>query len=209
MVRVRLPPLRSRRKGRSEPGQSEMNVAVGLGNPGKEYETTRHNIGFQVIDKLAGQLQVTSWENKFDAQVARGSVDGHRFMLVKPQTYMNKSGWAVRAAMQFYKVPIAQLLVIVDDLDLEVGKVRARSSGSDGGHRGLRSIVECMGSKEFKRLRLGVGRPPPGESVISRVLNKVRSQGEKEKLKDAVEEAARVAIAFISQDEFENWTSAK
>lgn len=185
-----------------------MNVAVGLGNPGKAHEGTRHNVGFEVIDRLAELLQVTSWENKFEALVARGSVAGRRFMLVKPQTYMNKSGWAVRAAMQFYKVPLGQLLVIVDDLDLEVGKVRARNAGSDGGHRGLRSIIECMGSKEFKRVRLGVGRPPPGESVIARVLNKVRSPGESRQLAGAVEEAARVAIAFVSQGEFENWTFA-
>lgn len=185
-----------------------MNVAVGLGNPGKEYAATRHNIGFQVIDRLAELLQVTSWENKFDAHVARGSVDGRRFMLVKPQTYMNKSGWAIRAAMQFYKIPIGQLLVIVDDLDLEVGKVRAREAGSDGGHRGLRSIVECMGSKEFKRVRLGVGRPQPGESVIARVLNRARIPGENKKLAEAVEEAAKLAIGFISNGEFENWTSA-
>ena len=203
-------PLRrkSRRLGRSEPGYGAMNVAVGLGNPGEEYKGTRHNIGFEVVDQLAALLEVTSWENKFEAHVARGSVDGRRFMLVKPQTYMNKSGWAVRAAMQFYKVPLEKLLVIVDDLDLEIGKVRARGSGSDGGHRGLRSVAECMGSQEFKRLRLGVGRPPPGESVIARVLNKARGLSEGKQLAKAVEDAARVAVAFIGNDEFENWTSA-
>jgi PTH1 family peptidyl-tRNA hydrolase len=184
-----------------------MNVTVGLGNPGRDYESTRHNIGFRVIDRLAASLQITSWENKFDAQVARGSLEGRRFMLVKPQTYMNKSGWAVRAAMQYYKVPLVQLLVILDDMDLEVGKVRARGKGSDGGHRGLRSVIECMGSQEFKRLRLGVGRPTPGESVIARVLNRVRAPKESGQLDTAVEEAARLAVAFIANDEFENWTS--
>ena len=140
-----------------------MHVAVGLGNPGREYEFTRHNAGFQVIDRLADLLEVTSWENRFDARLVRGSVEGRRFCLVQPQTYMNKSGWAVQSVLHFYKVPLEQLLVIVDDLDLELGKVRLRAKGSDGGHRGLRSIMECMGSREFKRMRLGVGRPLPGE----------------------------------------------
>lgn len=184
-----------------------MHVAVGLGNPGREYESTRHNAGFQVIDRLADLLEVISWENRFDARLARGSVAGRRFCLVKPQTYMNKSGWAVQAVLHFYKVPLEHVLVIVDDLDLELGKVRLRAKGSDGGHRGLRSIVECMGSQEFKRMRLGVGRPLPGESAVGRVLNKISDAREREKLSTAVEQAAQVAREFIVNGKFENWTS--
>ena len=184
-----------------------MHVAVGLGNPGREYEFTRHNAGFQVIDRLADLLEVTSWENRFDARLVRGSVEGRRFCLVQPQTYMNKSGWAVQSVLHFYKVPLEQLLVIVDDLDLELGKVRLRAKGSDGGHRGLRSIMECMSSREFKRMRLGVGRPLPGESAIGRVLNKISDAREREKLSTAVEQAAQVAQEFIVNGTFENWTS--
>ncbi len=184
-----------------------MHVAVGLGNPGREYESTRHNAGFQVIDRLAALLEVTSWENRFDARLARGSVEGRRFCLVKPQTFMNNSGWAVQTILHFYKVPLEHVLVIVDDLDLELGKVRLRAKGSAGGHRGLRSIMECMGSQEFKRMRLGVGRPLPGESAVGRVLNRISDAGEREKLSTAVEQAAQVARDFIVNGKFENWTS--
>jgi PTH1 family peptidyl-tRNA hydrolase len=186
-----------------------MYVTVGLGNPGKEYDSTRHNVGFQVIDRVAALLDSSSWENKFDARFTRGRVADGRFMLVKPQTFMNKSGVAVQALLHFYKVPLEGLLVIVDDLDLEVGTVRLRGSGSDGGHRGLRSIIECMGSREFKRVRLGVGRPRPGESALGRVLKKVTNAEENNKLAEAIEQAARVAAEFITHGNFENWTSPK
>ena len=185
-----------------------MIVAVGLGNPGKKYESTRHNIGFQVIDRLAAQLHVTSWENKFDAKVARGNLDGQPFLLVKPQTFVNRSGWAVQGLLHFFKVPLEQVIVIVDDLDLEVGKVRLRGKGSDGGHRGLRSIIECMGSQGFKRVRVGVGRPHPGESAVRRVLNRIRNKEEAEKLSAATDRAVQAAAEFISGGKFENRSSS-
>ncbi len=182
-----------------------MNVAVGLGNPGRKYEATRHNIGFQVIDRVAQLLHAANWENKFDALVARSAAAAEfPFMLVKPQTFMNKSGWAPQPLLHFYKVPLGRVVVIVDDIDLEIGKVRLRGQGSDGGHRGLRSIAEQMGSQSFKRIRVGVGRPRPGESATGRVLQKVTGGAEEKKLAGAVEVASRAALDFIEGRPFEN-----
>ncbi len=185
-----------------------MHIAVGLGNPGRKYESTRHNLGFQVIDRVAERLQAAHWENKFDALLARGVAAGHPFMLVKPQTFMNKSGWAVQPLLHFFKVPLDQVVVIVDDIDLEAGKVRLRGTGSDGGHRGLRSIIEQMGSQGFKRIRVGVGRPQPGQSVIGRVLQKVAGAGEEKKIAEALEVASQATLDFIEGRPFENWSSS-
>jgi PTH1 family peptidyl-tRNA hydrolase len=185
-----------------------MFVAVGLGNPGKKYEATRHNIGFQVIDRVAAIFGVTRWENKFDAEVARGVYNGQPFMLVKPQTFMNKSGWAVQPLLHYYRVPLERLVVVVDDLDLEVGKVRLRMQGSDGGHRGLRSIIERMGSQGFKRIRVGVGRPRPGESAVGRVLKKSSDSEESKRLVGAVEQAVEATADFIKGGAFENWSTS-
>ena len=184
-----------------------MVLAVGLGNPGKRYAATRHNLGFQVIDALAKMFEMGRWENRFHARVAKGAKEGRRFLLVKPQTFMNDSGRAVQEVVRFYKVPLESLLVIVDDLDLEVGKIRLRQEGSDGGHRGLRSIIECTGSQAFKRIRIGVGRPPPGESPVGRVLGPAREPAEAEKLEAAVAQAARLAADYIVTEIFENWSS--
>lgn len=184
-----------------------MITAVGLGNPGKKYESTRHNLGFQVVDRLAELFQLTGWERKFDALLAPGRLENRRFLLVKPQTYMNDSGRAVQAVLHFYKIPLEKLLVIVDDLDMEVGKIRQRTKGSDGGHRGLRSISQCLGTQGFNRIRIGIGRPPPGQSVISRVLRKTVDPLEAEKLAAGIETAARSAANFITSEEFEHWSS--
>ena len=135
-------------------------IIVGLGNMGREYENTRHNIGFCAIDYIAGRCGVTINRGKFDALVADTTIAGKRVLLMKPQTYMNLSGKAVSAAASFYKVKPENIIVFSDDVNLDVGRMRVRKNGSDGGQKGLRSIIELMGSSEFPRIRIGVGKKP-------------------------------------------------
>lgn len=182
-----------------------MIVVVGLGNPGEKYEASRHNLGFQVVDRLAGRLSAPRFKGQFDALVSRGEEAGRAYCLVKPQTFMNASGDAVQPLLAFYKVPLEDCLVITDDLDLPVGKLRMRVSGSDGGHRGLRSIIDRMGSQGFKRIRIGIGRPPAGRTVIGHVLS--GSKEEQEQLDAAMELAADKVLEFLRTGKFENWSS--
>ena len=135
-------------------------IIVGLGNMGREYENTRHNIGFCAIDYIAGRCGVNINRGKFDALVADTTIAGKRVLLMKPQTYMNLSGKAVSAAASFYKVKPENIIVFSDDVNLDVGRMRVRKNGSDGGQKGLRSIIELMGSSEFPRIRIGVGKKP-------------------------------------------------
>ncbi|HKI99917.1 MAG TPA: aminoacyl-tRNA hydrolase [bacterium] len=181
-----------------------MVLIVGLGNPGKEYERSRHNLGFLVVDRLAEMLQAPAWKRQHNALVTRGSRDGRAWLLAKPQTYMNHSGEAVQALLHYYRVPLPECLVIVDDLDLQPGKIRMRAEGSDGGHRGLRSIIQQVGSRAFKRMRIGIGRPPEKANVVSYVLGGGSSD---ETLNAAVEEAARLVLAYVETGRFENWSS--
>lgn len=181
-----------------------MVLIVGLGNPGKEYEGSRHNLGFQVVDRLAALVQAPPWKRQRDALVARGSHQGRSYLLAKPQTYMNASGRAVQALLHYYRIPLEECLVVVDDLDLAPGKIRQRVEGSDGGHRGLRSIIQMVGSQTFKRIRIGIGRPPEKGGVVSYVLGGGRDD---EVLTAAVEDAARLALDFMETGRFENWSS--
>ena len=135
-------------------------LIVGLGNPGKEYAETRHNVGFRFVDALAENQSVRIDRAKFQALVADTAVAGHRVLLVKPQTYMNSSGLAVREAADFYKIPPEKILVIYDDISLEPGRVRIRKKGSDGGHNGIKSIIAHLGSDAFPRVKIGVGAKP-------------------------------------------------
>ncbi len=142
-------------------------IIVGLGNKGREYENTRHNIGFSAIDYIAGRSGVIINRAKFDALIADATVAGKRVLLIKPQTYMNASGRAVAAAASFYKISPANIIVLSDDVNLDVGRVRIRASGSDGGQKGLRSIIEEIGSNEFPRVRIGVGKKPHPEYELA------------------------------------------
>jgi PTH1 family peptidyl-tRNA hydrolase len=182
-----------------------MIVVIGLGNPGEKYEATRHNLGFQVVDRIDEVLRAPRFKEQFNALVTRGEKTGRAYCLVKPQTFMNLSGEAVGALIRFYKVDLDDCLVVTDDLDLPLGKLRLRTSGSDGGHRGLRSIIESLGSRKIKRLRIGIGRPPEGRTVMSHVLGD--SKEEQERLDQAVHLAAERAIVFIRAGSFENWSS--
>ncbi len=135
-------------------------LIAGLGNPGREYRENRHNIGFMVLDTLAETIGVSLRRVEFRAIVGKGQHQGRSLILAKPQTYMNDSGQAVAALMRFYKIPTDQFLVVHDDLDLPFGTLRLRPSGGTGGQRGMESIVNRLGTREFARLRMGIGRPP-------------------------------------------------
>ncbi|MBI1281630.1 MAG: aminoacyl-tRNA hydrolase [Anaerolineaceae bacterium] len=135
-------------------------LIVGLGNPGKDYEDTRHNVGFRVMDEMAKRYGLAFGKTERKAQVASGTMKNKKVILAKPQTYMNLSGEAVRSLVDFYKVELPNILVVADDLDIPLGTVRLRQSGSAGGQNGIKSIIQHLGTQDFNRLRFGIGRPP-------------------------------------------------
>lgn len=145
-------------------------VIVGLGNPGKQYETTRHNAGFMVLDRLASSCSLRLEERKFQASWGACTFGGQKIFLIKPLTYMNRSGEAVSRILQYFKLSPTQMLVIHDDLDLPLGRIRLAARGGAGGHRGISSIMERLGTADFARLKLGIGRPLHQEAVEAYVL---------------------------------------
>jgi len=179
-------------------------LVAGLGNPGREYAATRHNVGWMVVDELA-RRHGGSWRSKFSGQVAEMRLDGARLALVKPETYMNESGRSIAAAAQFFKTPIESVLVVHDDVDLEEGRLQARADGGLAGHNGLRSIAQSLGSQEFLRLRIGVGRPGRGDrrSVADFVLGPFAPETDVDALvtsaADAVEAVARDGLTPAQQ----------
>ena len=148
-------------------------LIVGLGNPGGEYARTRHNAGFMLVEKLAAQWKA-DWTNerKFDARLAKATADGRKILLCEPQTYMNLSGEAVGSVTEFYQVPVGQVMVAVDDADLPLGEIRLRPGGSSGGHHGLESIEQHLGTREFARLRIGIGRKDGARQITGHVLGR-------------------------------------
>ena len=150
--------------------QGKMKVIVGLGNPGREYAATKHNVGFMFIDALAEKLSVTDWKEKFTAQIGEGRIGSEKVLLVKPQTYMNNSGEAVGPLMSFYKLPVEDCIVVHDDMDIPAGTIRIRKKGSAGGHNGIKSILAHIGDEHFARVRIGIGRPLQGWTVVNHVL---------------------------------------
>ncbi|MBO8164875.1 MAG: aminoacyl-tRNA hydrolase [Brevibacillus sp.] len=172
-----------------------MKVIIGLGNPGKKYEETRHNIGFMTIDKISDKWSIPVQQNKFRALVGDGRIHNERVLLVKPLTYMNLSGESVGELLSFYKLSAEDILVIYDDLDLPVGKIRLRVKGSAGGHNGIKSIIQHVGTQEFKRIKIGIGRPEAKERTRDYVLETF-SQAERPLITQAVEEAAEAAAMW-------------
>ncbi len=152
-----------------------MLLIVGLGNPGADYARHRHNIGFMVVDALAEAYRFTSWRSKYSSEIAEGQIGGTKVMLQKPQTFMNRSGIAVAQAANFYKLALDDLLIVHDELDLAAGKVRIKVGGGVAGHNGLRSIAASIGSKDFRRLRLGIGHPGDKARVTGHVLGNFSS----------------------------------
>lgn len=152
--------IEAEREAKNASGGAVSYLIVGLGNPGKEYEETRHNIGFRFLDTFAAGQNTRIDRAKFKALTADVTYQGVRVLLMKPQTYMNNSGEAVREAATFYKIPTERVLVIYDDISLEPGRVRLRKKGSDGGHNGIKSIIQHLGSDAFPRVKIGVGAKP-------------------------------------------------
>ena len=169
---------------------------VGLGNPGKQYEHTRHNMGFLTVDLLAEEKAVKLNKVKFKAAYNLMEFAGARCLVMKPQTYMNLSGEAVREAAQFYKIPPERVLVIYDDVSLPVGKLRVRPSGSAGGHNGIKNIIAHLGTQDFPRVKIGTGAPGEGGDMIGWVIG-VPSQKEREQLLDAFHRAIEAAACVI------------
>ena len=141
-----------------------MKIIAGLGNPGAKYAGTRHNVGFSVIDELAERYNIKVDTNKHKALIGKGIIDGEKVILVMPQTYMNLSGESIRAVLDFYKCTPDDLIVVYDDIDLDVGKLRIRERGSAGGHNGMKNIIQHVGSQDFVRVRVGVGHKPENEA---------------------------------------------
>jgi PTH1 family peptidyl-tRNA hydrolase len=166
-------------------------VIVGLGNPGREYASTRHNLGFMVVDEIARRLSAGETRRRFRSELAEGFDGGEKLVLVKPQTYMNLSGSAVRETANWYKIPSNEILVVVDDIDLPFGTIRMRPGGGSGGHNGLKSIIADLGTDEFPRLRLGIGR---GRGVATRQVLGRFNQEEERELPELVRSAADCAL---------------
>ena len=154
-----------------ESEDKEMKLVVGLGNPGQKYEGTRHNVGFQVIDHCEKSLNIPLNQSKFKGVYGFEHINNEKIFLLKPLTYMNLSGESVVPLMKFYKISVENLLVIYDDLDLKPGTIRLRQKGSHGGHNGMKSIINHLGTDEFNRIRIGIGRPEPGIPVSNYVLS--------------------------------------
>lgn len=150
--------------------KQDVYLIAGLGNPGVKYARTRHNAGFEVVEKLSGLLSILPQRQKFDALLGEGRVGDRRVILAQPMTYMNESGRAISAIARFYKIPPERILVIYDDIDLPEGKVRIRAKGGPGTHNGMRSIVGALGTQNFPRVRIGVGAPPPQWNLVDYVL---------------------------------------
>jgi PTH1 family peptidyl-tRNA hydrolase len=168
-----------------------MKVVVGLGNPGSRYAGTRHNVGYAVVDSLAESPRAGRFQSRFQAQVAELVEDTDKLLLVKPETFMNLSGRCVRQVVDYYQVPREDLLVVCDDINLPLGKLRFRARGSAGGHNGLRDIQNHLGSDEYSRLRIGVGAPPE-DTAIDYVLGRFRPTERK-----AIEDAVATAVQGV------------
>jgi len=171
-----------------------MNLIIGLGNPGEDYRRTRHNVGFMVVDALAGRFGIKIARRAGRSRVGRGEIEDTEVILARPETYMNNSGRAAAALLDLYGLETSDMLVVCDDFHLDLGVLRARAKGSSGGHKGLESIIDALGTREFARLRVGIG-PPKGEAVEF-VLREFR-KNERPLVEEAVETAARACAVWV------------
>lgn len=174
-------------------------LIVGLGNPGPKYDATRHNVGFRAVELVAKTAGAKIDRAKFQALTAQATVSGRRVLLMQPQTFMNNSGAAVKQAADFFKIPPERILVLFDDIDLDVGRVRVRKNGSAGGHNGIKSIIACLGTQEFPRVKIGVGaKPCPAYDLADWVLSRFSAQ-EKQALEPAIGHAAEAVSVILDE----------
>jgi PTH1 family peptidyl-tRNA hydrolase len=177
----------------------DMKIIAGLGNPGSEYAATKHNVGFMLVDALADKLGIDNWQDKFDAKVAQGFLGTEKILLVKPLTYMNESGRAIGPLMNFYKLEPEDLIVVHDDMDIPAGTVRIRKKGSAGGHNGIKSVLAHLGDEHFARVRIGIGRPLPGWTVVNHVLAPFTDE-DKPKIKEAINYLLPAVECIVKDD---------
>lgn len=176
-----------------------MYVIVGLGNPGKKYNVTRHNIGFEVVDEFARQNNIKMTKVKFKAVIGEGRIGTEKVIVAKPQTYMNLSGESVMRILEFYNLPIENLIVVYDDIDIDTGKLRIRKKGSGGSHNGMRNIIYLLKEDTFPRVRIGVGRPHPNQALADYVLGRF-SKDEQELLIPVVKDAVSAIETMVKED---------
>lgn len=174
-----------------------MYLIAGLGNPTKEYDKTRHNVGFSVIDVLADRYRIDISEKKHKALCGRGVIEGQKVLLLKPQTFMNLSGESIRAAADYYKIEPEEMIVIYDDISLEPGQLRIRLKGSAGGHNGIKNIIANLGTQDFPRIKVGVGAKPPRMDLADYVLSRFGA-GEQKLMEEAFGEAAEAAVMMMT-----------
>lgn len=173
-----------------------MIVIAGLGNPGSKYSETRHNVGFDVVDRLAQSNDIRVNKLKFKALIGEGFIGTERVLLVKPSTYMNNSGQSIREIMEFYKLPPENLLVVVDDIDIEFATIRLKKKGSAGSHNGLKSIIYQIQADDFPRIKIGIGKKPPYYDLADFVLSKFSSD-ERKLIDQAIKKASDAAEEFV------------
>ena len=173
-----------------------MYLIIGLGNPEEEYSKTRHNMGFNTINKLAQKYNIKITKTKYEGLYETGEIEGQKVILIKPQTYMNLSGNCVKQFVDFYKIEKENILVIYDDMDIEPGTIKIRKKGSAGGHNGMKSIIQMLGTEEFPRIRIGIGRPEHNGDEINYVIGAIPKE-EIPKLEEGTEKAKEAIIEIL------------
>ena len=174
-------------------------LLIGLGNPGREYKDTRHNFGFMLIDRIAVRLNARGMKVQSKAIVTDATYEDRKLILAKPQTYMNLSGQSVQGLVHFYKIPLTNIMVLSDDLDIPFGTIRIRAAGGPGGQRGLSSVIESLGTKDFPRLRLGIGRPPGRMDPANFILQNF-SRDEMKSISEILDAGSDAVFEFVSKD---------
>ena len=175
-----------------------MYLIVGLGNPEEEYSKTRHNIGFNVINKISDKYGIEVNKKKFDGLIGDGIIEGKKVILLKPQTYMNLSGKSIMQVINFYKIPLENIIVIYDDIDVEPGLIRIRKKGSSGSHNGMKSVIQELNSEEFTRIRVGIGKPKYDNDMINYVIGTILEEDKKD-LELGVEKAKEATIEILKK----------
>lgn len=173
-----------------------MYLIVGLGNPEPDYNRTRHNMGFDVINKIAKKYEIDISKNKFNGLYGNGIIEGEKVILLKPQTFMNLSGQCIKPFADFYKIPIENVLIIYDDMDVEIGKIKIRKQGGPGTHNGAKSVVHELTSEGFPRIRVGIGKPVDEYDAVDYVIGKIDDKTY-EKLEEGIEKAAEAASEYL------------
>lgn len=175
-----------------------MYLIIGLGNPEEEYSKTRHNMGFNAINKIAEKYEIEMKKTKFNGIYGSGNIEGEKVMLIKPQTYMNLSGKCVKEFLDFYKIEREKMIIIYDDMDVEPGKIKIRKQGSAGSHNGMKSVISEIQTQEFPRIRIGIGRPIHENDKINYVIGNIPEE-EMEKLEEGIEKAKEATIDILAK----------